>query len=853
MRDASAVSGGRKDFFISHAGSDRAWAEWVAWHLTQAGYQVELDVWDWAAGQDFVTKISDALGQCDRVLALWSAEYFSPSRHTWREWPPALARVPGTAEEPQGLVPLRIENVPTAQFPDSLQTLIYRDLFGLPEGEALGVLLEAARGPARPDRAPVFPSGGTVGQPGGLGRTRPRLPGTLPPVWNVPPRNPAFTGRDQLLVSVRERLLAGDRAVVQALHGMGGVGKTQLAIEYAHKFASQYDAVWWIPAEQAGLIVDQVAALAAALGCADRTAPVTEAAEGALAELRARERWLLLFDNAGAARDLVPWLPGGTAGHVLITTRTRGWDELAARPVEVDVLARPGSAAILRGRVPGLAAADADALAAELGDLPLAVAQAAGYMAESGMPAADYLHLIRVRAAQILDQGHVLSYPHSLAAAIQLTMERLAGDDPAAARLAEICAFLAPEPIPLDLFPAAAGRLPGPLGRGAADLLAWRTLLTALGRSALARVDQHSAQMHRLTQAVLRDRLGLEPAAATRALAGNILAASRPGEPADPGSWPGWARLMPHILAIDPAASGDPDVRDLANDAAWYLLMRGDTSGGQDLARHLHAAWASRLGDDDTSALRAATSIAEALRQQAQYAGARRIDEDILGRYRRVLGEDHPRTLRSANNLGADLTGLGEYRAARELHQDTLARRRRVLGEDDQETLVSAGNLASLMARLGELQAARELDEDVLARRRRLLGEDHPHTLVAASNLSDILTRLGELRAARELDEDILARRRRVLGEDHPDTLVSAGNLAIDLTRLGKYQAARELDEDILARRRRVLGQDHPDTLASAGNLALDLRALGEHRAAQELEEDVARHRRLPQDGDPDG
>ena len=843
------MGGNRLDFFISHAGQDRAWAEWVAWQLADAGYTLELDVWDWAAGQNFVIKMSEALDRADRVVALFSEAYFEPARYTTLEWSSSLVHAPGAAQEQ--LVPVRVESVPAEKMPEVLRPLVFRDVFGLGEEEARQVLLEAVQGPARPDAAPPFPGPGPARSLSRLGGSAPRLPGSLSPqVWKVPPPNPVFAGRDGLLVRVRDQLL--DRPWAQAqvlLQGRGGVGKTQLAIQYANQFAGEYDIEWWVDAENPELISRQLAELAVDLRCAKReTEEVSLAVRAALAELRRRDRWLLVFDNVENPDDVTEWLPQGTSGHVLITSRAGGGDDVATT-VRVDVFARAESVAVLQARVPDLSDSDADRLAARLGDVPLAVRQAARYMLGTGTSPDEYIALLDSSAADLLGDLRRSGYPRSLAGVVALAVERLTAEEPAAAELVKVGAFLASEPEPIpprQWFAAAAGQLPDALRARVADPSAFPRLLELISSRGLARVD-HGLYLHRLTQAILRDQLGAEEAAVMRRCADAILAANDPGDPTNPSSWPAWARLLPHLLAVGPAATDDTRIRTLACWGIWYLLKRGDTRGGHDLASNLFREWRKRHSRNNRHTLWAASNLGLALREMGRYADARQLDEDTLARNRRIHGKDNPRsTLHSVGHLAADLRELGEVEAARDLDQYALDRRREILGLDHPDTLGSATALALDLRELGEVEAARDLDQDTLDRHRRspLLGRDHPDTLTSARNLAADLRMLGEAAAARELDADTLARCRRVLGEDNPGTLLSASNLAADLRMLEEVAAAHDMDAGTLERRRRVLGEDHPDTLESASNLAADHRMLGELEAARELDADTLERRR---------
>ncbi|WP_203726435.1 FxSxx-COOH system tetratricopeptide repeat protein [Paractinoplanes durhamensis] len=818
--------------FVSYAGPDRPWAEWAGQQLERAGFTVELDAWDWSAGDNVVLRMNDALARADLVLALCSPAYFARDRFTTDEWTAVLA-------ERRRLVPVRVTEVTP---PPVLRPLLFRDLFGQPAEQARLALLEAVSGRSGRPVGPV-PFPGDPAAPASVSADSVRVPGSLPAVWNVRRRNPAFTGRERQLAGLRERLCSGERALVQALHGIGGVGKTELAVEYAHLFGNEYDLIWWIPAEQPELIGDHLAALAvkAGLAPADRATPA--AVEAVRAHLRGRPRWLLIFDNAEHRDDTAPWLPDGP-GHLIITSRNPLWTGVA-QPIDMDVFTRAESTALLQTNLPGLGDHDAQRLAVALGDLPLAIGQAADMLAETRVHVDAYLAELRTHATDLLRGGRPpAGYPLPLAAAVTVAAQKLAADDPAAGRLLTLCAHLGPEPIPTDLFTARPGLLPKSLAETAWRPVAFARIVAQLGRYGLARLTETGPLLHRLTQAVLRD-VDPDPAG-SRSTVDELLIAAKPKDPTTPAWWPRWTQLLPHILAADPAATDSVDLRLTADAAVWHLMARGDARTALPLAEQLHAAWTSRHGPDDDTTLAAGDTVSEGNRKFGRYLQARAADEDTLRRRRRLGGDDDPLTLNAAFNLALDLRLLGEYEQARELDEDTLERRRRVLGDNHPNTLRSASYLAMDLRGLGEYERARELDEDTLDRQRRVQGDDHPFTLHSADNLAGDLRGLGEHERARKLSEDNLARRRRVLGDDHPDTLTSAGNLAIVLHHLGDREGAIRLTEDILARRRRVLGEDHPHTFISANNLAVFLRAVGRFGEARDLDEDsLARRRRV--------
>ena len=683
----------------------------------------------------------------------------------------------------------------------------------------------------------------------------PRYPGYQPQVFEVRARNEGFTGRERDLRELRDELRSYNTAVVRpiVLLGTAGVGKTSEALEYVYRFQNDYDFVAWIDCRHLAEIDHQVADLALKLHerfnvVVPAGATVAERARLVLDRLGDGEtvrHWLLVYDNAediDAVRECLPT----SGGQVLITSQNQDWADRAARSLRVEMFDRAESVLHLRRVVPSLTAADADAVAEALGDLPVAIAAVAAFLRDTGYPVAEYLSSLAREPRTALTLARAPGYPMMVAAAWDLPLQVLRDRSPAAARLLELCSVMAPN-ISLDLvYQRPMAELLEPLDPALAEPLLLPRLVQEISKLHLLKLDSNAGeiQVHQIVQALVRGRMAPEQLAQTRADVQRLLVAERPRRSVDdPATWSRYRLLWPHLGPAEAVSSTDAKVRQLVIDRVRYIYRLWDLERGAAKATDAIARWEAMLAAPaDTAAatvlrsqlLQLRFNLANILLYQSRYEDARRLAEAVLVEQAELLGEDHPHVLATAGTLAGALRALGHYRES--LERDLLTYPACVLqfGESHASTLRAASNLAESYRVAGQVGRALELDEQTKRLYDATLGKEHPSSLVTARNLVRDRLEAGEYSAAAEDAAHVYQTYARVLGADGPDALEAQVLLGIALRSAGRAEEAAVQFEEALRRLTARFGDTGHQTLAcrlsNSANL-LSLEQFGEAEA----------------------
>ncbi|KAJ9661940.1 hypothetical protein H2198_001692 [Neophaeococcomyces mojaviensis] len=642
------------------------------------------------------------------------------------------------------------------------------------------------------------------------------------------------------------------------VYGIGGVGKTQLVLDYIQRYRQDYSAVFWIEAGSPETIQRDYVQIYVLLHSipleGEQDAIQVQYAVPAVKRwfYGRGKKWLFIFDNADSISnqndplyvDLRCFLPDDPCVHVIITTRDRLATEMTELPaVEVDEMRLEEASTLFRrqARIYTTSLQQEEQITAivqELGRLALAVTLAGSYVAATPRLRADltrYLPEYRERRKELLAQRPswlVHQYGESLLTTWETTFRAMEGQSPEACRFLVLLSFLNQDDIPAD-FPTTWINNEPPAWISA---IFSKTQINQYDIEEFFRVlvrfsfikyreDQGSYSMHNLIQAWAYDRLEKNQQRHYRYVCALLLQVvintTENVKPVIRG------RFVPHVVSsfhkisrcVESASPKDELVIDLLERSAHFLNLCGQPKDEVVFRRFILRKQQSWYGPDHSETLRSMSNLAATLRQAGKLQEALSMQRVVLKKHQQMLGEDHPNTLVSMSNLASMLKDVGELQEALFIHCVVLKKHQQILGEDHPNTLISMSNLASMLKDVGELQEALSIHCVVLEKRQQILGEDHPDTLASMNNLATTLSDVGELQEALLTKRAVLKKYQQILGEDHPDTLASMNNLATTLSDVGELQEALPMQRKAVEKMIEVLGAEHPDTILLRRNL----------------------------------
>jgi tetratricopeptide (TPR) repeat protein len=620
---------------------------------------------------------------------------------------------------------------------------------------------------------------------------------------------------------LRAALTNSHAAAIVPIAGLGGAGKTQLALEYAYRHTADYDTVWWLRAEDSTMLAADCAQLATPLELPERgLADQQASAAAALSWLGRHPGWLLIFDNARSAATCRGWLPAAGAGHVILTSRDPNWREVA-RPLRLPVLPRAEAVAFLQKRSGVKEPAAAGELCDALGNLPLAIEHAAAYIDATGISIADYLERYRGAPRELLTDA--------VAATWEISFEQLRTETdaaPVALDLLNLIAFLAPDDIDSRLV---AGRFP--------DALQLDRDRAALLRYSLIEARGGTIWVHRLVQAATRARLAREGREQEWAEAAvKLVDDAFPFKLDKVETWSASVRLLPHALAAAGHSEGLGVALEttsrLLNQVGLYLLNRAQPAEAERSLRRALAIDEKVYGPDHPEVATDANNIGQILKAQGDLAGALEYTRRALAIDEKVYGPDHPKVAIRASNIGAILQAQGDLAGALEYTRRALAIDEKVYGPDHPKVAIRANNIGQILQAQGDLAGALEYTRRALAIDEKVYGPDHPEVATDASNIGQILQAQGDLAGALEYTRRALAIGEKVYGPDHPNVAIRANNIGQILKAQGDLAGALEYTRRALRIFQATYGPENPQTRIVAGNLARVEKALKAKQAS---------------------
>jgi tetratricopeptide (TPR) repeat protein len=672
-------------------------------------------------------------------------------------------------------------------------------------------------------------------------------------------QNESFVGRELQLAEVEAKLFSGSQTTsTLALVGPGGTGKSQLALEVAHRTRqnNKHCSVFWIDASDKDSLYQSYAAIAQKFSMLDEDddlADMKQVVKRCVAELSARQ-CLLIFDNAEdtilqssssfatESTDLAECLPQSKlCSAIFTTTNSDTAQALAAQKViTLQDLTADLALRMLQNHLMRLLSDaeqhDAKDLLRELSYLPLAVVQAAACMNASSMTVQEY-------RAQ-LDEHKELALGYSsdpsegkaqnsgvrnpVATTLSVSIDQITRRGACAADYLCLAACVVRKDISVDLLEAASAQTR-------------EDAIKVLDKYALVikRPADSALDVHRLVHQALRERLQVQ-GKLQHWTCRTITQLLQVFPDDDQSNRSKWRRLLPHAqyaLSHSPTDDSDEERLDLVQKCASALYSDGRYEEAEELEVQIMQTRKRVLDDEHPDTLLSMDNLASTYCKQGRWAEAEELEVQVMQTRKRVLGDEHPDTLTSIANLASTYNNQGRWAEAEELQVQAIETTKRVLGDEHPDTLTSIANLALTYWKQGRWAEAEELQVQVMETRKRVLGDEHPDILTSMTNMALTYWKQGRWAEAEELFVQVMQTRKRVLGDEHPDTLLSMGNLASTYWNQGRWAEAEELQVQVMETTKRVLGDEHPSTLITMHNLAFSLQSQARHEEAVTLME----------------